>query len=36
MDNLKLKGPIKEHDLIKDKILMDQAIKFIKEDPTNI
>ena len=34
MDNLKLKGPIKEHDLIKDKILMDQAIKFIKEDPT--
>ena len=34
MDKLKLKGPIKEHDLIKDKILMDQAIKFIKEDPT--
>ena len=33
MDKLKLKGPIKEHDLIKDKILMDQAIKFIKEDP---
>ena len=33
MDNLKLKGPIKEHDLIKDKILMDQAIKFIKDDP---
>ena len=29
MDKLKLKGPIKDS-LIKDKILMDQAIKFIK------
>tara|TARA_Y100000591_G_scaffold332976_1_gene372813 strand:- start:14 stop:1237 length:1224 start_codon:yes stop_codon:yes gene_type:complete len=26
-------GPIKKHDLLKDKILMDQAIEFIKEDP---
>ena len=26
-------GPIKKHDLIKDKILLDQAIKFIEDDP---
>jgi len=27
------KGPIPKHDLLKDKILMDQAILFIKDDP---
>ena len=27
------KGPIPKHDLLKDKILMDQAISFIKDDP---
>ena len=27
------KGPIQKHDLLKDKILMDQAISFIKDDP---
>ena len=26
-------GPIIEHDLVKDRILLDQAIKFIKENP---
>lgn len=26
-------GPIKKHDIIKDKILMDQAVQFIKNDP---
>ena len=33
MEDLKKKGPIKNHDLIKDEILMRQAIKFIKQDP---
>ncbi len=33
MDDLKKKGPIKNHDLIKDEILMKQATKFIKQDP---
>ena len=33
MENLKLKGPIKKHDLIKDQILLNQALKFIKENP---
>lgn len=28
-----LKGPIKKHDLLKDRILLNQAIKFIQEDP---
>lgn len=27
------RGPIPKHDLLKDKILMDQAITFIKDDP---
>ena len=31
--NLEKKGPIAEHDLKKDQILLDQAVKFIKEDP---
>jgi hypothetical protein len=34
LDELNSRGPIKKHDLIKDKILLDQAIKYIKEDPT--
>ena len=34
IDELKSKGPIKEHDLIMDQILMHQAIKFIKENPS--
>ena len=33
LDELNSRGPIKKHDLIKDKILLDQAIKYIKEDP---
>tara|TARA_A100001015_G_scaffold143271_1_gene158945 strand:- start:546 stop:1091 length:546 start_codon:yes stop_codon:yes gene_type:complete len=33
IDKLKLMGPIKKHDLIKDKILLDQALKFILENP---
>ena len=27
-------GPIEKHDLLKDKILLDQAIEFIKENPS--
>ena len=34
LDELNSRGPIKKHDLIKDKILLDQAVKYIKEDPT--
>tara|TARA_B100000963_G_C22614985_1_gene666843 strand:+ start:692 stop:1918 length:1227 start_codon:yes stop_codon:yes gene_type:complete len=34
LDELNKLGPIKTHDLLKDKILLDQAIIFIKEDPT--
>ena len=33
LDELNSRGPIKKHDLIKDKILLDQAIRYIKEDP---
>ena len=33
LEELYALGPIKKHDLLKDKILMDQAIEFIKEDP---
>ena len=33
IDSLRLKGPIQEHDLEMDKILFDQAIKYIKGDP---
>ena len=33
LDNLKNLGPISQHDLLNDNILLDQAIKFIKEDP---
>ena len=34
LENLKLKGPLKKYDLYQDEILLSQAIKFIKEDPT--
>ena len=33
LEQLYKKGPVKNHDLLKDQILMNQAIKFIKEDP---
>ena len=33
IDNLKLKGPIKKHDLMMDQILLNQAIKYISSDP---
>ena len=33
LDNLKNLGPISQHDLLNDNILLDQAIKFIKDDP---
>lgn len=33
LDELYALGPIKKHDLYKDKILLDQAIIFIKENP---
>lgn len=33
IDKLKSMGPIKKHDLIKDKILLDQALEFILENP---
>ena len=33
IDMLKSMGPIKKHDLIKDEILLDQAIKFILANP---
>ncbi len=33
LDKLKSKGPQVKYDLLQDQILMDQAIKFIKEDP---
>ena len=35
LDKLVSRGPIKNYDLIQDKILLDQAIKFIKVDPYN-
>ena len=31
--NIQLRVPIKKHDLIKDQILLNQALKFIKENP---
>lgn len=34
LNNLYIKGPIKKHDLFKDQILLDQAIEFIKMEPT--
>lgn len=34
LNNLYSKGPIKKHDLLKDRILLDQAIEFIKIDPS--
>ena len=33
LDDLVQKGPSNDYDLLQDKILLDQAIKFIKEDP---
>ncbi|MAH74338.1 MAG: hypothetical protein CBD57_01465 [Candidatus Pelagibacter sp. TMED197] len=33
LDELNALGPIDEHDLIKDKILLEQAVVYIKEDP---
>ena len=33
IDILKLKGPIKKHDLMMDQILLNQAIKYISNDP---
>jgi hypothetical protein len=33
LEHLYSKGPIINHDLLKDQILLNQAIKFIKEDP---
>jgi len=33
LDKLKSQGPQVKYDLLQDQILMDQAIKFIKEDP---
>ncbi len=33
LEELNALGPINEHDLIKDKILLDQALIYIKEDP---
>ena len=34
IDKLKKKGPIPKHDLIKDQILLNQAVNFIKDDPS--
>ena len=34
IEELKNKGPIVEHDLIKDQILLKQALQFIKENPS--
>ena len=34
IDKLKKEGPIPKHDLIKDQILLNQAINFIKDDPS--
>ena len=36
LEQLYAKGPITKHDLIKDQILLDQAIEFIKKEPKNI
>ena len=36
MDELIQKGPSNNYDLQQDKILLDQAVKFIKENPLNI
>ena len=33
LKKLEAQGPIKKHDLIKDKILLDQAVVYIKNDP---
>jgi hypothetical protein len=33
LDDLVQKGPSNDYDLLQDKVLLDQAIKFIKEDP---
>ena len=33
LENLKSKGPITKYDLYQDEILLNQAIKFIKDDP---
>ena len=35
LNELVSRGPIQKYDLIQDKILFNQAIKFIKEDPYN-
>tara|TARA_B110000211_G_C14082595_1_gene555277 strand:+ start:1441 stop:2661 length:1221 start_codon:yes stop_codon:yes gene_type:complete len=34
LEELYKKGPIKNHDLLKDKILLNQALSFIKDNPT--
>ena len=34
LDQLEFLGPVEKHDLMKDKILLDQAVKFIKDDPS--
>jgi hypothetical protein len=34
IEELNNKGPIPKHDLFKDQIFLDQAIKFIREDPS--
>ena len=33
LNELNSRGPIKKYDLIQDQIFMDQAIKFIKDEP---
>ena len=34
LDKLISRGPIQDYDLVQDKILLNQAIKFIQEDPS--